>query len=116
MVSLASQSYVFDPRPNFPLLLTAKRYWSPTSRHLNDPDAFTLIFAHGTGFHKEHYEPTIQDLYGLIPDSGSPKIREAWSIDCPNHGDAAILNEETLRWGGYEPICVHPFMFRRPTH
>ncbi|KAJ7216362.1 Alpha/beta hydrolase family-domain-containing protein [Mycena pura] len=98
MTSLASESYVFDPRPNFPLLLTAKRYWHPASPHLNDPSAFTLIFAHATGFHKEQYEPTIEDLYRLIPPGG-PNIREAWSIDCPNHGDAAVLNEETLRWG-----------------
>ncbi|KAJ7729063.1 Alpha/beta hydrolase fold-1 [Mycena maculata] len=104
MTPLASQSYVFDPRPNFPLLLTAKRYWDPSSPHLNGPDGFTLILTHGTGFHKEQYEPTLQDLYDMIQDRpGGPKIREAWSIDCPNHGDAAILNEQTLLWG-YEPI------------
>lgn len=105
MPPLASQSYVFDPRPNYPLLITAKRYWKPSSPYLNASDALTLVFAHATGFHKEHYEPTIQDLYNLIAeDASSPKIREVWSIDCPNHGDAAVLNEETLRWG-YEPIC-----------
>ncbi|KAJ7224751.1 Alpha/beta hydrolase fold-1 [Mycena rebaudengoi] len=104
MPPLASQSYVFDPRPNYPLLITAKRYWKPSSPYLNASDALTLVFAHATGFHKEHYEPTIQDLYNLIAeDASSPKIREVWSIDCPNHGDAAVLNEETLRWG-YEPI------------
>ncbi|KAJ7172983.1 hypothetical protein C8R43DRAFT_978122, partial [Mycena crocata] len=102
MISLASQSYVFDPRPNFPLFLTAKRYWDASSHSVNDPDAFTLIFAHATGFHKEHYEPTIEDLYKRI-EGGALKIREVWSIDCPNSGDAALLNEETLRWG-YEPI------------
>jgi hypothetical protein len=108
MSPLSCQSYVFDPRPNFPLLLTAKRYYDPSSPHLMDPIAFTLIFGHATGFHKEHYEPTIEDLYGLIRDTGShssPKIREVWSIDCPNHGDAAVLNEDTLR-RGYYPICA----------
>lgn len=104
MIPLAVQSYVFDARPNFPLLMSAKRYWNPSSPYLNDPDAFTLIFAHGTGFHKEHYEPTLEELYSMIPDGG-PKIREAWSIDSPNHGDAAVLNEQTLLWG-YEPICM----------
>ncbi|KAJ7026790.1 Alpha/beta hydrolase fold-1 [Mycena alexandri] len=105
MSTLTSQSYVFDPRPNFPLLLTAKRYWDPTSPHVNDPDALTLIFAHGTSFHKEIYEPTLEDLYTLLDNTHDwcPKIREAWSIDCPNHGDAALLNGATLRWG-YEPI------------
>ncbi|KAJ7608057.1 Alpha/beta hydrolase fold-1 [Mycena polygramma] len=102
MAPLTSQSYVFDPRPTYPLFLTAKRYWCTSSPHLNDPDAFTLILAHGTGFHKELYEPTIEDLYGLVPADG-PKIREVWAIDAPNHGDAAVLNEESLRVG-YEPV------------
>ncbi|KAJ7671263.1 Alpha/beta hydrolase fold-1 [Mycena polygramma] len=102
MAPLTSQSYVFDPRPRYPLFLTAKRYWCTSSPHLNDPDAFTLILAHGTGFHKELYEPTIEDLYGLVPADG-PKIREVWAIDAPNHGDAAVLNEESLQ-AGYEPV------------
>ncbi|KAJ7021643.1 Alpha/beta hydrolase fold-1 [Mycena alexandri] len=104
--TLTSQSYVFDPRPNFPLLLTAKRYWDSSSWHVDDPDAVTLVFARGTGLHKETYELTLEDLYTL-PDNNTrgpnPKIRDAWAIDCPNHGDAAILNEAMLRWG-YEPI------------
>ncbi|KAJ7026791.1 Alpha/beta hydrolase fold-1 [Mycena alexandri] len=106
MPTLTSQSYVFDPRPNFPLLLTAKRYWDSSSRHVDDPDAVTLVFAHGTGLHKETYEPTLEDLYTLLDNNTrgpNPKIRDAWAIDCPNHGDAAILNEAMLRWG-YEPI------------
>ncbi|KAJ7346119.1 hypothetical protein DFH08DRAFT_1008002 [Mycena albidolilacea] len=80
---------------------------SPTSPHLNDPDAFTLIFAHASGFHKEHFEPTIEDLCALLRESqpGVPKIHEAGSIDCSNHGDAVVLNEEILCWG-YEPISA----------
>ncbi|EPS93431.1 hypothetical protein FOMPIDRAFT_1063540 [Fomitopsis schrenkii] len=27
---------------------------------------------------------------------GRVKVRDAWAIDCPNHGDAAVLNERTL--------------------
>ncbi|KAG6807346.1 hypothetical protein H0H93_001666, partial [Arthromyces matolae] len=67
--------------------------------------ALTLIFTHGTGFHKEQWEPTIDDFYDLLEkDDKSPKIREVWSIDAPNHGDAAVLNENVLKIG-YEPIC-----------
>jgi hypothetical protein len=114
MAPLASKSYVFDPRPNFPLLMSAKRYWDPSSPHLDDPMAVTLVFGHGTGFSKEIYEPTLEELYTLLDSRDNnassadrspwPRVREAWSIDCPNHGDAALLNESTLRWG-YEPIC-----------
>ncbi|KAG6867691.1 hypothetical protein C0993_012326 [Termitomyces sp. T159_Od127] len=115
--SLSSQSYTFDPRPNYPLLITAKRYWKPDSSHLNDPSALTLIFTHGTGFHKEQWEPTIDEFYALLEgENGSPKVREVWSIDAPNHGDAAVLNENVLL--AYEPIfpweeyarAIHTFL------
>ncbi|KAF7358660.1 AB hydrolase-1 domain-containing protein [Mycena sanguinolenta] len=102
MVAMHAQSYTFDPRPHYPLLLSANRYWDPTSPHLDDPTATTLIFTHGTGFHKEQIEPTIQDLYNLVPIDGS-KIRDIWSIDSPNHGDSAVLNERALQ-SGYEPF------------
>ncbi|KIP03129.1 hypothetical protein PHLGIDRAFT_111245 [Phlebiopsis gigantea 11061_1 CR5-6] len=97
---LKHESYVFDPRPKYPLLITANRYWDPEHTS-TDSDALTLIFAHGTGYHKEHWEPTLDHLYALLAraNNNKVKIREAWSIDCPNHGDAAILNEEVLTWG-----------------
>ncbi|ESK96126.1 hypothetical protein Moror_7267 [Moniliophthora roreri MCA 2997] len=101
---MESLSFVFDPRPNFPLLTTAKRYWKPDSQFFNDPSAVTLIFAHGTSFHKEQWEPTIEELWSLVDSNGNRlHIREVWSIDAPNHGDAAILNEERLSVG-YQPI------------
>ncbi|KAJ2914575.1 hypothetical protein MD484_g5853, partial [Candolleomyces efflorescens] len=89
------ETFVFDPRPSYPLLITANRY--PFSEN---PGGLTLVFAHGTGFHKEQWEPTIEDLKKL-DDTGI--IREVWSIEAPNHGDSAILNEEVLRLG-YTPI------------
>jgi hypothetical protein len=61
---LVSKSYVYDPRPNYPLLITAKRYWIPDASY--DNDALTLIFAHGTGFHKENWEPTIDDPHSRV--------------------------------------------------
>jgi hypothetical protein len=100
------QAYVFDPRPNFPLIITAKRYWHPTE---SAPDGLTAIFAHGTSFTKESWEPTIDDIYGLIArkKGGNVKIREMWSIDCPSHGEAAYYNEKTLR-RGYDLVCMCP--------
>ncbi|KAG6901619.1 hypothetical protein C0995_009959 [Termitomyces sp. Mi166 len=103
-MALSSQFYTFDSRPNYPLLITAKRYWKPDSKYLNDPSALTLIFTHGTGFHKEQWEPTIDELYALLDhEDGRLRVREVWSIDAPNHGDAAVLNENILITG-YEPI------------
>ena len=106
MVSLQQESYVFDPRPRYPLVVTAKRYWDP-ELFSEDPDALTAVFTHGTGFHKEQWEPTFDDLVSLLKGSGhaGKRIREFWSLDCPNHGDAAILNERELEYG-YEVFCT----------
>ncbi|KAJ8080484.1 hypothetical protein PM082_017317 [Marasmius tenuissimus] len=97
---MQSQDFVFDPRPNYPLLVTAKRYTNLDVMYPNDSTAFTLVFLHGVGFHKEQWEPTLGDTIKLVDENGKQlKIREIWAIDAPNHGDAGVLNEETLSWG-----------------
>ena len=53
----------------------------------------------------ESQAPAEEDLYTLVRNHGGLRIREVWSIDAPNHGDAAVLNEKDLQWG-YEPICT----------
>jgi len=101
---LQVDEFVFDPRPNYPLLVTAKRYRHANGSTSEDPNALTLILAHGTGFHKEQWEPTVDDLWHIISRcGGGAAIREVWSIDCPNHGEAAVLNDTTLQWG-YEGV------------
>ncbi|KAI0089547.1 Alpha/beta hydrolase fold-1 [Irpex rosettiformis] len=105
MAPLEFETYTLDPRPHYPFLITAKRYWNPSHYH-DDDDALTVILAHATGYHKEHWEPTIEDFYDVLAEAGSNnpvKIREFWAIDAPNHGDAAVLNEELLTWG-HTPI------------
>lgn len=97
--TIGCQSYVFDPRPHYPLVSTVKRYWCLNSPYLTDPDAFTLILLHGTNFHKEIWEPTIEDLFSGTTKANAPKVRDVWALDAPNHGDAALLNEQTLKWG-----------------
>ncbi|EIW53569.1 uncharacterized protein TRAVEDRAFT_133959 [Trametes versicolor FP-101664 SS1] len=99
---MENKSYVLDPRPAFPLFVTARQYWSSDCAR-DDPEALTLVFAHATGYHKEHFEPTLEHLFALLRGSGKVKIRDAWCIDAPNHGEAAKLNEKTLQWG-YVPI------------
>ena len=106
---LSSESYIFDPRPNYPLVSTAKRYWNSSSTEINDPEALTLIFAHGTGFHKEQFEPAIEDFYKIL-ETGNLKVREVWAIDAPNHGDAAVLNEKILQ-EDYESVCKFSAFF-----
>ncbi|KAJ8522117.1 hypothetical protein ONZ45_g1271 [Pleurotus djamor] len=84
--------------------MAVKRLWDPKSPHLDDEDAFTLFLAHGTGFHKEHWEPVLDDLYEIISKPGGPKIRDAWCMDAYHHGESAILNESVLTQG-YHVVC-----------
>ncbi|PFH49413.1 hypothetical protein AMATHDRAFT_63272 [Amanita thiersii Skay4041] len=60
----------------------------------------TLVLAHATGTHKEHWEPMIQHLFKLQGNrdaNASSVIRAIWAIDYPNHGDSVLLNENALK-------------------
>lgn len=101
---LTFEEYRFDPRPQFPFLITMKRY--PNLE--DEADGSTLILVHGTGFHKEVWEPVIERIFA---ENAKPKglpIRDAWAIDAPNHGDAAALNAVLLKTGAYDFTC-EPF-------
>lgn len=99
------------------LPITAKRYTFDNSSE--NADGLTLILAHCVGarmlavpFHlfntlpelvyctcadKEQWEPTLLHLFesqNSLPRHS--QIREAWSFDWQNHGDAAILNKDIL--------------------
>ncbi|KAI0636103.1 alpha/beta-hydrolase [Trametes polyzona] len=74
-----------------------------------NPDGVTLLFFHCAGTHKETWEPTIEAFFARDAAAASgrtPLIREAWSFDKPNHGEAAILNKELLE-RVKEPLTVH---------
>ncbi|TRM66988.1 Alpha/beta hydrolase fold-1 [Schizophyllum amplum] len=95
---LQSRAYTFDARPDYPLLVSVKRYWDPQASS-DAPDALTLVWTHATGFHNEVSEPVIEDLYALH----GLRIHDMWAIECPNHGASAALNERELQFG-YEPV------------
>lgn len=115
-VHLSSSLHVFDPRPNSPFLLSVIRYYIPSSSitsqnaHLasTDPDALTFIVAHGAGFHKEHHRPMLEDLFEMLVEArGKIKVRDAWVVDAPHHGDSAVLNENLLRLDEeYSHVCA----------
>ncbi|KAF8838206.1 hypothetical protein BDN67DRAFT_109238 [Paxillus ammoniavirescens] len=96
--------------------------------HSEDPGAFTLIVLHSTSFHKETWEPTLQHLFDSSIQKHTScrtrlKIRCAWVIECPNHGESAALNDDALqhppfhRTFGCERYAeaVHRFMSSAPT-
>jgi len=110
MASYHVEEHVFDWRPEYPLVTTAKRYTPPCA----EGGEYTLVLAHGTGFHNEQWEPTIRHLFAL-----PARIREAWAVSCPNHGDAAVLNEavllsdEIFSWDEYTKV-LYLFLTRMP--
>jgi pimeloyl-ACP methyl ester carboxylesterase len=106
MSTLTSATYTFDPRPELPLLFTVKRLWNDTIPEAHRANGFTIILLHGTGFHKELWEPTIDDLFALLSQGGlGSEIRDVWTIDSPNHGDSAILNEQAMKF--HETVCEY---------
>ncbi|KAJ7492962.1 Alpha/beta hydrolase fold-1 [Mycena galericulata] len=83
-----------DP-PGRVLKMTAKRYF--TAESASNGEGFSLLFAHCIGSHKEQWEPVIEQIFRLQRSKvRNQRVREAWSFDWQNHGDAAMLNRELL--------------------
>ena len=101
------------PSAAYPLHVTAKCY-RPAGRGAGDdePDALTFIFLHSAGFHKEMFEPTIEALFAAAAHSARPRVREAWAIECPTHGESAVLNEAILRRPEWDDKCQQPALLR----
>ena len=104
------EPYTLQPSAGYALFITAKRYWIPEFEgNASNPSAQTLIVLHSTSFHKETWEPALEDLFQLAAQCGSKVIiREAWAIDCPNHGESASLNRRALKDQGREYLL--PFI------
>ena len=91
----------------------------------------TLVLLHSTSFCKESWEPVLEALFCTLEASGlrlgarsgveegtvhvrkGVKVREAWSVDCPNHGEAAVVNEVVLGdpKKGFYNNCRSSFFF-----
>ncbi|KAJ7166055.1 Alpha/beta hydrolase fold-1 [Mycena filopes] len=95
---MLEEAVTYPPSGGYPLYLTAKRYWLPSfESNARDPAALTLILLHATSFHKESWMPTLEAIFSYAATEGSPvKIREAWCLDCPNHGASAQMNAAML--------------------
>lgn len=112
---LTSESYCLEPDASYPFYITAKRYTpvklSASRNSRGNP--LTLILLHSVSFQKEIWEPALQDLFSHFSRKGSTEEDiEAWSIECPNHGYSAILNEKVLRHSDHKLIsCESGFAF-----
>ncbi|EJD00762.1 uncharacterized protein FOMMEDRAFT_157868 [Fomitiporia mediterranea MF3/22] len=90
-----AESVILAPDDTYPFCITAKRYTLPVFE--DREEALTLIFLHSTGFFKEIWEPTLEELLKCVASQRPAIIREVWAIECPNHGQSAVLNEATLQ-------------------
>lgn len=122
-LTMLAQPVTYPPRNGYPLHITAKRYWAPEFEANTDGNALTLIVLHSTSFHKETWEPSLEQLFKLASGPGSRvRIREAWALDCPNHGEAGELNERLLAQQGSSCTYhsanrsshVQPHMYKSP--
>ncbi|KAK0191651.1 hypothetical protein F5146DRAFT_1103580 [Armillaria mellea] len=113
---MLSETITVPPHSGYPL------YWlaSPAS---HGSDALTLLCLHGTSFHKETWEPTLEKIFSLASLGGPVRIREVWTLDCPNHGASAVLNEAVLQTPEFYlnsarnmPRAAHRFLLSKSVH
>ena len=99
LVLPADADYPFDilancyPHPNFDVASTLNSHNAPV----------TLIILHSTSFHKEALEPMLSDVFAFT--ASQTNIREAWLIECPNHGESGVRNREVLRKPQHVRYC-----------
>ncbi|EJD00106.1 alpha/beta-hydrolase [Fomitiporia mediterranea MF3/22] len=99
--TLSSETFLVDSTPSFDLKVLAKRYVpNPPFKLSSSPHAITLVCFHATGFFKETWEPLLQRLLSRLQETQDAKsslqIGDIFSIESPNHGESAVLNEEVL--------------------
>ena len=107
---------VLPPDEDYPLYTTANRYWVTKGRvgqdefandaaSSNGDQGLSLIMLHSTSFHKETWEACLETLMDSTSSSLRSSIREAWSIESPNHGHSATLNKNALVAPPFDTAC-----------
>ena len=86
--------FVAEASDVYPLHVAAKHYTRDGSAC---DRGVTLVLAHAGGMHKECWEPILDRLLSQPEDGPGLIVKDAWSIDSPNHGHSAVLNYEALR-------------------
>ncbi|TFY78805.1 hypothetical protein EWM64_g5210 [Hericium alpestre] len=89
-----------------PLHYVATRFtWPARSNSRSHLPAVSLLVTSGVGLTSDLWAPVVQRLYQLQQQPDSPFcIISVWAVDRPTHGDAAVLNEASLK--RYEGLCA----------
>ncbi|KAJ7070751.1 Alpha/beta hydrolase fold-1 [Mycena amicta] len=90
-------SFTVPPSAACPFSVQALRY---DGNHGAD-GKWTLLFLHAVSLHKETFQPVVAHLLAHCSS-----IREVWSIENPNHGRSAHLNQELLETSHYKHYCM----------
>ncbi|KAJ6511479.1 alpha/beta-hydrolase [Mycena vitilis] len=98
MLPFLVEDFIIPGAPEDDLLkICAKRY-SPAQRP-EGKRSVALMFTPNVGTHRETWQTAIEKLFDIqdasstVPDVA---ISEAWALEYPNHGRAAIINEYAL--------------------
>ncbi|KAF5383442.1 hypothetical protein D9757_006089 [Collybiopsis confluens] len=97
MVDLEITSLVFETHATGLSLQNSAKCYRPLGPRNPAKQGLVLMMAHGTGYNKEHWQPTVEHLFDLDRDSERNILREVWAVDVQNHGEAAVLNEDVTR-------------------
>ncbi|KAL7282102.1 hypothetical protein ACG7TL_003571 [Trametes sanguinea] len=70
----------------------------PASSAQPAPRPLSIIFLHAVASHKETWLPVIEHLFAVQQKATNNvfTVVEAWAMDAPSHGEAAIRNESLL--------------------
>ncbi|KAJ7103035.1 Alpha/beta hydrolase fold-1 [Mycena belliarum] len=86
--------YCFDRR----LRCIATRYTADSTDSDSGTPSCSFVFTSGISLLQETWIPVIKELFRLSSQSpSSVKIRSAWVIERPNHGEAALINAKLLK-------------------
>jgi pimeloyl-ACP methyl ester carboxylesterase len=84
------------------VLLHAKSYTPHEVASQAVKGDLTIIAFHANGYHKETYEPYLEQLYHVLKEKHGLTIGSIWFADQAAQGASAVLNDEVL---GNDPHC-----------
>lgn len=98
-MKLLSESVALESKAaSYPFRILATKYTFRSNPYGYSDDAYTLIFMHALGVHRETWEITIARLFTLsVQGDTQVKIRDVFSVESPDHGRSAVINADALK-------------------
>ncbi|GAA5898145.1 hypothetical protein JCM6882_003336 [Rhodosporidiobolus microsporus] len=71
----------------------------PLEKREDGRKGISLVLCHGTGLHKETWEPVLRPLLDESEKGGDVRVDEIFALDAVNQADSAVLNEAVMGKG-----------------